>query len=255
MAESQEPETTVLEAVEIGAVRAVTGGLLLSGQAGGDVEGALNWSLAGRDESGRIDVPFVIEVDGGKLLEGRSARRVAIGIYAYVVDGEGRVVDFIAQGLVLDSEAYRDKIIGSGLKFVGRFFLEPGDFTLRVMVQNNATGNYYMSWSILALPAADDLSPQLLPPLVSRSGDPMDRRAAERRKRHFCRWKTVDGTLPCRQTDLDREPTGWGLSRGVEDGTKARSSRSEFLTRLGGRSSSLSFVWLIPRMVISCFGG
>jgi len=164
-AETQEPAPPVLEAVEIGAVRANTGGLLLSGQAGGDVEGALTWSLAGRDESGRIDVPFVIEVDGGKLLEGRSARRMAIGIYAYVVDGEGRVVDYIAQGLVLDSGVYREKIIGSGLKFVGRFYLEPGDYTLRVMVQNNATGNYFMSWSILALPATQDLSPQLLPPL------------------------------------------------------------------------------------------
>ena len=164
-AESQEPESALLEAVEIGAVKANTGGLLLSGQAGGDVEGALIWSLAGRDESGRIDVPFVIEVDGGTLLEGRNSRRMAIGIYAYVVDGEGRVVDYIAQGLFLDSEAYRDKISGSGLKFVGRFALEPGDYTLRVMVQNNATGNYFMSWSILTLPAAEDLSPQLLPPL------------------------------------------------------------------------------------------
>ena len=164
-AESQEPESALLEAVEIGAVKANTGGLLLSGQAGGDVEGALIWSLAGRDESGRIDVPFVIEVDGGTLLEGRNSRRMAIGIYAYVVDGEGRVVDYIAQGLFLDSEAYRDKISCSGLKFVGRFALEPGDYTLRVMVQNNATGNYFMSWSILTLPAAEDLSPQLLPPL------------------------------------------------------------------------------------------
>ncbi len=164
-AESQAPESALLEAVEIGAVKANTGGLLLSGQAGGDVEGALIWSLAGRDESGRVDVPFVIEVDGGTLLEGRNSRRMAIGIYAYVVDGEGRVVDYIAQGLVLDSEAYRDKISGSGLKFVGRFALEPGDYTLRVMVQNNATGNYFMSWSILTLPAAEDLSPQLLPPL------------------------------------------------------------------------------------------
>ncbi len=164
-ADSQESATAVLEAMEIGAVRANTGGLLLSGQAGGDVEGALTWSLAGRDESGRVDVPFVIEVDGGKLLEGRSGRRMAIGIYAYVVDGEGRVVDHIAQGLVLGAEAYRDQISGSGLKFVGHFVLDPGDYTLRVMVQNNRTGNYFMSWSILTLPTAEDLSPQLLPPL------------------------------------------------------------------------------------------
>jgi len=171
-AESQEPESTLLEAVEIGAVKASTGGLLLSGQAGGDVEGALIWSLAGRDESGRVDVSFVIEVDGGTLLEGRNSRRMAIGIYAYVVDGEGRVVDYIAQGLVLDSEAYRDKIRGSGLKFVGRFALEPGDYTLRVMVQNNGTGNYFMSWSILTLPAGNDVSPHLLPPLFPDPGTP-----------------------------------------------------------------------------------
>ena len=164
--------TDVLEAINIGAVKARTGALLLSGQAGGEVEGALIWSLAGRDESGRIDVPFVIEVDGRTLLEGRSARNLAIGIYAYVVDGEGKVVDHIAQGLVLDSATYRDQIGSSGLKFVGHFVLEPGDYTLRVMVQNNGTGKYFMSWSILALPSAEDLSPQLLPPLFPDSETP-----------------------------------------------------------------------------------
>ncbi len=171
-AESQDPETAVLEAVEIGAVKASIGGLLLSGQAGGDVEGALIWSLAGRDESGRVDVPFVIEVDGGTLLEGRSSRRMAIGIYAYVVDGDGRVIDFIAQGLLLNSEAHRDRISSSGLKFVGRFVLDPGDYTLRALVQNNVSGNYFMSWSILAIPTAEDLSPQLLPPLFPDSETP-----------------------------------------------------------------------------------
>ena len=164
-AEAQEPETTILEAVEIGAVKASIGGLLLSGQAGGDVEGALIWSLAGRDDSDRVDVPFVIEVDGGKLLEGPSTRRMAIGIYAYVVDGEGRVIDFIAQGLVLGTDVYRDRIRSTGVKFVGRFVLDPGDYTLRVLVENNRTGNYFMSWSILTVPAAEDFSPQLLPPL------------------------------------------------------------------------------------------
>jgi tetratricopeptide (TPR) repeat protein len=171
-AESQELESAVIEAVEIGAVKAKIGGLLLSGQAGGNVEGALIWSLAGRDESGRVDVPFVLEVDGGKLLEGRSARRMAIGIYAYVMDGDGRVVDYIAQGLLLRSETYRDRIINSGLKFAGRFVLDPGDYTLKVMVENSRTGNYFMSWSILTVPGAGDLSPQLLPPLFPDSETP-----------------------------------------------------------------------------------
>ena len=161
------PETAPesLEAVEIGAVRASIGGLLLSGQAGGEVEGALIWSFAGHDELGRVVMPYVIEVDGGKLLEGRSSRRMAIGIYAYVVDGEGRVVEHIAQGLVLESELYRERISSAGLKFVGRFILDPGDYTLRIMVQNNVTENYFMSWSVVTVPGVEDSSPYLLPPL------------------------------------------------------------------------------------------
>ena len=162
---SLENTTVVLEAIEMGAVKAQTGGLLLSGQAGGTVDGALIWSLTGRDEKGRAEVPFVVEVDGGALLAGRGQRRIAIGIFAYVIDPDGRIVDHIAQGLVLDSAVYRDRIVGSGLKFFGRFSLEPGDYTLRVMVQNNGTGDYFMSWSILTLPAADDQAPLLLPPL------------------------------------------------------------------------------------------
>ena len=164
-ADPEETAPAVLEAVEIGAVKASTGGLLLSGQAGGDVEGALTWSLAGRDASGRVDVPFVVEIDGGTLLGGRIGRKMAIGIYAYVVDRDGRIIDFIAQGLLLDRDAYRDKIVGSGLKFLGRFSLEPGDFTLRVMVENSANRSYFMSWSILNVPSAEDPSPRLLPPL------------------------------------------------------------------------------------------
>lgn len=159
-----------IEAIEIGAVKAGTGGLLLSGQAGGSVDGALTWSLAGRDAAGRIDVPFVVEVEGGALLAGDEGPNIAIGIYAYVVDGQGMVVEHIAQGLILEERSYRESILASGLKFIGRFNLEPGDYTLRVMVQNNGTSEYFMSWSLLSLPSADDSSPQLLPPLFTDPG-------------------------------------------------------------------------------------
>lgn len=155
----------MVEAIEIGAVRAGTGALLLSGQAGGTVDGALIWSLTGRDENGKVEVPFVVEVDGGALLAGCSGRRITIGVFAYVIDGEGRIVNHMAQGVVFDPSTYRDRIVGSGLKFVGRFDLEPGDYTLRAMVRNNETGDYFMSWSVLTLPADDDPAPRLLPPL------------------------------------------------------------------------------------------
>jgi hypothetical protein len=160
----------VLEAVDIGAVRARTGGLLLSGQAGGTVEGALTWSATARRGNGRVEVPFVIEVDGGTLLGDRTEDRIAIGFYAYVIDPVGKVVDHIARGLILESADYSEKIAASGLKFVGRFDLEPGDYTLRVMVKNERGGEFFMSWSILTLASGDYPAPHLLPPLFPDPG-------------------------------------------------------------------------------------
>jgi tetratricopeptide (TPR) repeat protein len=154
-----------IEAFNIGAVEARTGALLLSGQAGGEVEGALTWTVSQRGDNGRSLVPFAIEVDGESLLSGRIGRNLAIGLYAYVVDDDGVVVDHIAQGLVLDSSEYSQRIIDFGLKFVGRFELVPGNYALRVMVRNQRTGEFFMSWSLLSLPSPDDPGPQLLPPL------------------------------------------------------------------------------------------
>lgn len=154
-----------VEALDIGAVEARTGALLLSGQAGGDVDGALTWSVGQRDEDGLLRVPFVVEVDGASLLEGRIGRNVVIGLYAYVVDDDGKVIDHIAQGLVLDAEVYAKRIIDDGLKFVGRFDLPSGDYALRVMVRNQRTAAFFMSWSLMSLPDVEHNGPQLLPPL------------------------------------------------------------------------------------------
>jgi tetratricopeptide (TPR) repeat protein len=162
-AEVTDSSSIYLETTEIGAVTANTAGLLLSGQAGGTVDGALIWSLSDRDENGRIRVPYVIEVDGRALLAGDRGPRCIIGFYAYVVDVDGNVVDYIADGLVLDTETYRQPISRMGLKFFGRFDLAPGHYTLRAMVQNNVSGAYFMSWSILNLPDVDEASPYLLP--------------------------------------------------------------------------------------------
>jgi tetratricopeptide (TPR) repeat protein len=155
----------VIEAFEVGAVEARTGALLLSGQAGGDVDGALTWSVSSRDENGLATVPFVVEVDGLALLEGRLGTNIVVGLYAYVVDDDGVVVDHIAEGLVLDSGVYAETIRRSGLKFVGRFALPPGSYALRVMVRNQRTQAFFMSWSLMSLLPDNDSSPQLLPPI------------------------------------------------------------------------------------------
>jgi tetratricopeptide (TPR) repeat protein len=192
--EVSESPSIELKSVEIGAVSAGTAGLLLSGQAGGTVEGALIWSLSERDADDRVSVPYVIEVDGRTLLAGDRGRHCIIGFYAYAVDVDGNVVGYIADGLVLESEKFRKPISSSGLKFIGRFNLAPGHYTLRVMVQNNTSGAYFMSWSILNIPHADDVSQNMLPPLFPDVGS---------------RWVVAT------QHDLDTDMAGVGGSPGV----------------------------------------
>ncbi|MCJ7756083.1 MAG: tetratricopeptide repeat protein, partial [Thermoanaerobaculales bacterium] len=133
---------------------------------GGSVDGALVWSLSRRDADGRVEVPFAVEVDGAALLAGDvGRRRLFIALNVYIVDGEGRVVAHTAQGLVLDPAVHQVSVIESGLKFVDRFVLAPGAYTLRAMVENNRTGAYFMSWTTLVVPASGEMNPQLLPPL------------------------------------------------------------------------------------------
>jgi len=155
----------VLQARNVGAVKAQSGGLLLSGQAGGSVDGALVWSLSSRDADGRVQVSFAVEVDGAALVGAAGEHRTFIGLSAYVVDGEGRIAAHTTQGLVVDQPDYRARVRQSGLKFVGRFDLDPGTYTLRVMVENLRSSEYFMSWSTLAVPDSGEAGPQLLPPL------------------------------------------------------------------------------------------
>jgi Flp pilus assembly protein TadD len=154
-----------VEAVDIGAVEARVGGLLLSGQHGGDVEGALAWSVSGHGDDGSVELPFTVEVDGGQLLGDVRGRNILVGFYAYLVDDAGRVAAHAAQGVRLEREAFADRIRSSGLKFVGRFRVQPGSYALRVMVRDHDSGRFFLSWSYVDAPAAADGSPQLLPPL------------------------------------------------------------------------------------------
>lgn len=161
----QRPVVAAIEALDLGAVEARTGALLLSGQAGGEIEGALVWSMTGHGPEGRAEVPFVVEVDGEELLRNSRGRRLMLGVFAYIVGDDGRVVDYLAQGLILEPELYAATIARTGLKFVGRFQLDAGSYALRVMVRNQETGAFFLSWSLVDVPAADDSAARLLPPL------------------------------------------------------------------------------------------
>jgi tetratricopeptide (TPR) repeat protein len=138
------PDAIELEARRIAGVDAQTAALLLSGQHGGDVDGAVAWIVGAAGEDGRCPVPFVIEVDGASLLPDATVDRVAVGIFAYLIAADGEVADHISQGVVLDrSEAAQ--VARGGLRFTGRTVLQPGSYILSVVVRARGSDRFFLS--------------------------------------------------------------------------------------------------------------
>jgi tetratricopeptide (TPR) repeat protein len=160
----------IIEAIEIGGVDVGTGTLLLSGQEGGDVDGAMSWSLGPAREEGRVEVRFVVEVEGFTLLSGFEGDRLAIALLAYVVGEGNTIVDHIAQGVLLDARQFTDSLMATGLKFLGRTTLEPGTYTLRAMVREQSTGHFFMARSRIDVPLEGETPDMLQPPLFRDDG-------------------------------------------------------------------------------------
>ncbi len=153
----------VLEAQEIGGVDVHTATLLLSGQEGGDVEGALLWTIGNPTDDGRVEVPFIVEVDGAQLINGLDDDRIAVAFLAYVVDDSGRIVEHIAQGIVVDPAEAAGKLRDSGLKFIGRTTLHPGFYDLRVMVREHGSGRFFLARTRLSVWGPTDTPTAALP--------------------------------------------------------------------------------------------
>ena len=166
--DTTQPQPTI-EAAAIGGVDARTAALLLSGQQSGDVAGAVAWIIGATDADGRSEVPFVVEVDGASLLAGRSGARIAIGLFAYLLDDTGGIADHIAQGAVVDAEPLAHLIAEQGLRIIGRTMLAPGSYTLRVMVRAQGSDRFFMARSRVVVPQPNQPGPI---PLTSVFPDP-----------------------------------------------------------------------------------
>ncbi|MCD4748872.1 MAG: hypothetical protein K8R59_05800, partial [Thermoanaerobaculales bacterium] len=159
-------ERTWLNAVDIGALEARSSALLLSGQKGGGVEGVLQWTVSPHNGEGPSrDVPFLVEVEGAALLASHEAGRIPLGIYAYVMTLDGKLVAHRAQGLVLDPGRWARHLLVGGLRFFGRLQLQPGMYSLRVMVRNHRTNDYFLTWTEIRIPEPAGEKLALLPPI------------------------------------------------------------------------------------------
>jgi tetratricopeptide (TPR) repeat protein len=152
----------------LGGIDAQAAALLVSGQSGGEVEGALIWTVTAiSDDGSEATVPFVIGLDAPSLLTGSDARQVPIEVYGYLIDGDGAVVRHVAEGVLLENRPQSGVTAGARLRFIGEFRLPPGLYSFRVMVRNHASGRFFLARNDLSVPGGDTGDLFLLPPLVA----------------------------------------------------------------------------------------
>jgi hypothetical protein len=117
-------------------------------------------------------VPVVVEVGGKSLLAGSKADVVPAEVFVYAFDAAGGVQDYVTQTLGLDIGKVKSALEQSGFKFFGHLELPPGDYSLRVLVRNGASGESGMRVAPLRVPAfASEAA--LLPPFFA--DDPPNR--------------------------------------------------------------------------------
>ena len=88
----------------------------------------------------RAYVPVLIEVDGPSLIAGTPAGDAAGRDLRLRLRRRGRMRDYFSQTLGLDLAKVGPALQQSGLKFFGHLDLPPGEYSLRVLVRNGATG-------------------------------------------------------------------------------------------------------------------
>lgn len=112
-------------------------------------------------------VPVLLEVNGKEVMGAQKDGVMTVDIYAYAQDSEGIVRDFFARRLGLDLGQAAAQLQQTGLKYYGHLDLNPGEYTLRVLVRNEATGASGLEVSTLEVPDVAGGEIALVPPLAA----------------------------------------------------------------------------------------
>jgi hypothetical protein len=140
---------------------------LMGGEEAGAVPGAV-LAAPFRAEGGKAYVPVLIEADGPALLGGLSGGQppatLPVEVYVYALDAAGAIQDFLYQSFGLDLAKTGPGLRQGGLKFFGHLDLPPGEYSLRTLVRNGASGAYSLRVLPVTVPAFGK-GPALLPPL------------------------------------------------------------------------------------------
>ncbi len=123
-----------------------------------------------RHSDERAYVPVVVEVDGAALAAEAGPEGLALELYAYAFDAEGRVEDAFGQQLQLDPARAAELRSGGALRFVGDLLLPGGEHELRLLVRGAVTGRTTLEVVPLVVPSPARIAKRLLPPFFVEAG-------------------------------------------------------------------------------------
>ncbi len=113
-------------------------------------------------DTGKAYAPVLIEINGRDLVEEQQGDTVPLQLYAYALDEHGIVRDFFVRAMGLNASGAGSQLLETGIKYWGHFDLDPGDYSVRVLIRNDATGRRALATSLLTVPGD---GPALQPPL------------------------------------------------------------------------------------------
>ena len=96
------------------------------------------------------------------------AEKLGLEIYVYAIGPDDRLRDFFVRTISTDLAQNREKLMAAGVRYFGELRLPPGDYRIRTLVRNAATGRMGLSVTTLTR-AGVRVGPALPPrPGVSR---------------------------------------------------------------------------------------
>lgn len=101
---------------------------------------------------GTSRVPVIVEVPGDRLLTNVDTPQMAVDLFVYAVDRAHETKDYLFQTITFDLAKVGERLRRTGIKYYGEMTLPPGDYTLRVLVRNNQTGQLGVSVTKLTVP-------------------------------------------------------------------------------------------------------
>lgn len=146
---------------------------LLSAEESGDLPlRALLMPL--RAPGGLVRMAVLLETAGAELLDGAQGEELGIEAYAYAIDQNGDVADFLAQQVKLEVGRLGEEMLaGKSFDVFSDLSLPPGKYQLRVLLRQRQTGRQVLKTLPLEVPDLEGEAPSLSALLMVAQNEPL----------------------------------------------------------------------------------